>query len=89
MKLVMMSEMDIKDMIMMMVGNLGKTTFNSMIEGRNEEANGRKNRYWAVLVFTLCYENLIDFLIYIYIWASENRPSFQDLYFFQIHPIFK
>jgi hypothetical protein len=73
-----------------------------MIEGRNEEENekrneegsegrnGRKNQYWAILVFTLFYENLIGFLIYIYIyWAGGNRPSFQDFYFFQIHPIFK
>jgi hypothetical protein len=47
-----------------------------MIEGRNEnenekrnkegneEGNGRKNQCWAVLVFTLCYENLIGSLMY-------------------------
>jgi hypothetical protein len=68
-------------------GNLGKTIFNSMIEGRNEKENeekneegseegdGRKNQCWAVMVFTLCYENLIGSPIYIYIYiyyASEN-----------------
>jgi hypothetical protein len=72
-----------------------------MIEGRNEkenekrneegsdEGNGRKNQCWAVLVFRLCYENLIGSLIYIYIGLVKNRPSSQDFYFFQIHPIFK
>jgi hypothetical protein len=61
-------------------GNSTKTTFNYMIERRNEEenekinkkgseeGNGRNNQCWVVLVFTLCYENLIDFLIYISGW---------------------
>jgi hypothetical protein len=34
----------------------------------SEEGNGRNNQCWVVLVFTLCYENLIDFLIYISGW---------------------
>jgi len=43
-----------------------------------------------VPVLTLCYENLISYLIYIYIyWAGENCPGTQDFYFFQIHPVLK
>lgn len=33
---------------------------------------------WSVLVLTWCYENLIGFLKYIYFWADENQPEYQD-----------
>jgi hypothetical protein len=58
-----------------------------MIEGRNEkenekrnkegsdEGNGRKNQCWVVLVFTLCYENLIGSLIYIYIYIGLMKTD--------------
>jgi len=43
-----------------------------------------------VLVFTLCYENLISSLIYIYIYrVGEKQSGSHDFYFFQIHSVLK
>ncbi len=53
----------------------------------SEEGNGRNNQCWVVLVFTLCYENLIDFLIYISGWWEPTK--FSQFLFFPNSPGFQ